>query len=102
MRTISLSRRVPVGRPMGVRFRGVIFVSLVVAGGLRCGGGKAAPNMDAGAGSGGSGGAGASGGGDAGEPADAADAATVSTPLEHVTLVFPPRDATNVCIDAPL
>jgi pectin methylesterase-like acyl-CoA thioesterase len=73
----------------------VLLPIVVVTAAVGCGGGKGAPAGDAG---------GAGGGGlDAAVDPDAAttDAAPV-VPLEHVTSVFPARDATAVCTDAPL
>jgi pectin methylesterase-like acyl-CoA thioesterase len=56
-----------------------------------CGGGKAAPESDAGA----------DGGVDVAVGTDASDAPR-TTPLEHVTSTFPASGATGVCTDAPL
>jgi pectin methylesterase-like acyl-CoA thioesterase len=84
-----------------------VLVSMAVAGIPGCGGGnRASTGTGTGTGTGtdaaGAGGADARGDPDAGVDAPAAGDAPPVIPLQHVTSVFPARDATGVCTDAPL
>jgi pectin methylesterase-like acyl-CoA thioesterase len=75
-----------------MRWVSSVLTSILVSSafGSGCGGGKSSPRNDAG------------GPGGAPVDSDAGIDAPVVAPLEHVTSLFPARDATGVCTDAPL